>query len=698
VKALAVSYGGLDGGAQRDLLDFAAALGPEAAVACPEGPIAERGRAAGIRVLRIAERSAEVRHSLNDRLAAPARLAAHAGDTRRLVQAFDPAVLVGWGMRAGLAAAAMAAGMRRRPALVFRHGDLVPGPLIGRAVGAAARRMDIVCCASEAIARDLDPTGSLDERIRVITPGVALERFGPASRQQRGDGVLLLGAIVRWKRPEIALEAVAAAAREVPGIRLTVAGAPLDASGRALEQRLRRRAQEPDLAGRVHFPGWLEDPREALGRAACVIHCSDCEPYGRVLIEALASGTPVVAPAACGPLEIVDETCGRLFAPGDPEAAARALIDVLRPSGRAEELGRAGRVRAEQRFALDRTHRRYRELVADAAARSAARRSPEHAARPAAARRASPTPGSDTTLVTVTHNSERELRTLLDSTGRLLPGAHVVVVDSGSSDRSVAVATEAGDRVTSIAITENVGYGRGVNVGLPAVRTPVTLVSNPDIELIDDSVIALTEEVRRSDRPERILAPVVLLPDGKRQDSVHPTPTSAPELVNALLPPAALPGALGLPLAPWRSNRPRRVGWAIGCCIVARTETLRRLGPFDDETFLFAEDMDLGLRARAAGIETWFWPSARVIHRRSHSTGPAFGGEPFELLAERRRSVVQRRCGPTRTRIDDAAQVTTFGSRIVLKRLLGWPAARERRQIEALQTVRRRSTQHSSGA
>lgn len=53
-----------------------------------------------------------------------------------------------------------------------------------------------------------------------------------------------------------------------------------------------------------------------------------------------------------------------------------------------------------------------------------------------------------------------------------------------------------------------------------------------------------------------------------------------------------------------RSNRPRRVGWAIGCCIVARTETLRRLGPFDDETFLFAEDMDLGLRARAAGIET----------------------------------------------------------------------------------------------
>lgn len=391
-----MSYGGLDGGAQRDLLDFAAALGPDAAVACPEGPIAERGRGAGIRMLGIAERSADVRHSLNDRLTAPVRIAAHAGEIRRLVRAVDPTVLVGWGMRAGLAAAAMAAGMRRPPALVFRHGDLIPGPLIGAAVRAAVRRMDIVCCASEAIARDLDPDRSMGKRIRVITPGVALERFEPASPEPRGDEVLLLGAIVHWKRPQIALEAVAAAAREVPGIRLTVAGAPLDTSGRALEQGLRRRAHEPDLAGRVHFPGWLEDPREALRRAACVLHCSDREPYGRVLIEALANGTPVVAPAACGPLEIVDETCGRLFAPGDPDAAARALIDVLCPSGRAEELGRAGRVRAEQRFGLDRTQRRYRELVADAAARNAARRDsgrPRGGDRTAARKPAPPPPG-----------------------------------------------------------------------------------------------------------------------------------------------------------------------------------------------------------------------------------------------------------------------------------------------------------------
>ena len=239
-------------------------------------------------------------------------------------------------------------------------------------------------------------------------------------------------------------------------------------------------------------------------------------------------------------------------------------------------------------------------------------------------------------------------------------------------------------------LEDNVGFGTASNRGVEAVSEPVVAIVNPDVELLDASLAELAAEVARADRPERIAAPLVLLPDGARQDSVHPLPVTAPDLARSLVPPGALPGPLGLPLAPWRARGPRRVGWAVGCCLVARTETLRRLGPFDERIFLYAEDLDLGMRAGDAGVETWFWPAARVLHKRAHSSGRAFGGEPFELLAHERRQVIGRRRGRSAAKLDDMAQTATFAGRFALKRLLRRPAERERRQLETINRVRRR--------
>ena len=77
------------------------------------------------------------------------------------------------------------------------------------------------------------------------------------------------------------------------------------------------------------FLGPVEDPRPVLARAHCLLHCSDAEPWGLALVEALATGRPVVAPDAAGPREIVADGAGRLFAPDDADAAAAALRAVL---------------------------------------------------------------------------------------------------------------------------------------------------------------------------------------------------------------------------------------------------------------------------------------------------------------------------------------------------------------------------------
>ncbi len=193
----------------------------------------------------------------------------------------------------------------------------------------------------------------------------------------------------------------------------------------------------------------------------------------------------------------------------------------------------------------------------------------------------------------------------------------------------------------------------------------------------------------RTDRPERLLAPRVLNRDGSVQDTAHPVPGSAADLIRSLVPPAAVPGRAGVRLAPWRSSRPRRIGWATGCALVAQARTLRELGPFDESMFLYGEDLELGLRAQRRGIATWLWPSASVVHHRARSTSRAFGGEPFGRLARGRHDAVARCLGARRALLDDRAQILTFASRLALKRALGRPAERERRQLEAVMSLRR---------
>jgi N-acetylglucosaminyl-diphospho-decaprenol L-rhamnosyltransferase len=297
--------------------------------------------------------------------------------------------------------------------------------------------------------------------------------------------------------------------------------------------------------------------------------------------------------------------------------------------------------------------------------------------------------GAGLALVTVLYDSEPEVRGYLGSVARHLPGAQLIVADSGSSDDGPAAVRRLAPAATVIELGKNVGFGRACNAAMEAVDRPVTALVNPDAELLDGSLAELAAEALREDRRERILAPLVLRPGGGAEPSAHPEPASASEIVRSVFPVVGLPRRLRPGIEPWRSERPRRVGWAVGCCLVARTETLRTLGPFDGSAFMYAEDMDLGLRAADAGIETWFWPSARILHHGARSSARALGGEPFELLASRRREVVLRRRGRRRQLIDDGVQLATFVNRMALKLMLGRPAERERRQAAALLRARR---------
>jgi N-acetylglucosaminyl-diphospho-decaprenol L-rhamnosyltransferase len=291
------------------------------------------------------------------------------------------------------------------------------------------------------------------------------------------------------------------------------------------------------------------------------------------------------------------------------------------------------------------------------------------------------------TAVVVLHDSAPDLERLLASARRWLPAApQWVVVDTGSGDRGPALAREAGAEV--VELEGNPGFGAANNAALDRARSEITVLLNPDVELMDAGLLGLADRARERDA---LVVPRLLDSDGSVQRSAHPRPGRIAGLLPALVHPRLLPTTLRLAADPWRAAAPRRVGWAIAACLAARTETLRRLGPFDPEAFLFFEDLDLCLRAAAAGVPTELRPEVRLRHSGGHATGPAYGGEPHELLARRRRAVVGVRLGRRALALDDAAQALTFSTRAAARALLGLDAAREREQLAALRAARRSS-------
>jgi GT2 family glycosyltransferase len=268
-------------------------------------------------------------------------------------------------------------------------------------------------------------------------------------------------------------------------------------------------------------------------------------------------------------------------------------------------------------------------------------------------------------VVVVLHRSREQLARLLPT----ITPAQLIVIDVGPDDGGADLAQRHGAEL--IIRRDNPGFGAANNLGLERVTQPVTVLLNPDT--LDRGSLA---QLASRARAPGLHAPRLLDQDGTIQRSAHPLPGTVGALVPALIHPPLLPKALRDLVEPYRSQAPRTVGWAVAAALAARTETLRALGPFDPSIHLFAEDMDLCLRARTQGIRTILHPDLQVTHTGRHSVED----EPFQVLARQRREVVSRRQGTTARRLDDAAQLLTFATRALIKR----PNERERAQLDAL--------------
>ncbi len=210
-------------------------------------------------------------------------------------------------------------------------------------------------------------------RFVTIYDGIEPARFvtggGAAVRREFGipdDAPLvgIVGHVQEWKGQLLVAEAVARARRAIPDVRCVVVGG-IHKFGAAYGDRLKARIAEPDLAGHVILTGARRDVAACLDAMDVAIHASNREPFGRVLLEAMATGRPVIAPREGGPVEIVaDGETGLLVPPRDPDALAQAIVALLRDPARRTAMGRAARSRVSGVFDIH-AHARAVERVFD---------------------------------------------------------------------------------------------------------------------------------------------------------------------------------------------------------------------------------------------------------------------------------------------------------------------------------------------
>jgi glycosyltransferase involved in cell wall biosynthesis len=206
-------------------------------------------------------------------------------------------------------------------------------------------------------------------RARLIPPGVDTGLFTPpATPAERDVSVLYVGRVERssrWKGLPVLLESLTRLRELVPGVRLDIVGDGDDAPA------LRDRAARLGVADRVRWHGSVGHARlPAFYRGAGVAvlpSLTESESFGMTLVEAMASGCPVVGSAVGGiPFVVRDGLDGLLVQPGDPRALADALAAVLTDHARAADLGAAGREAAVTRWEWARQRERTLEVLREA--------------------------------------------------------------------------------------------------------------------------------------------------------------------------------------------------------------------------------------------------------------------------------------------------------------------------------------------
>jgi len=153
--------------------------------------------------------------------------------------------------------------------------------------------------------------------------------------------ISLIGRLEPWKGQDVFIKAAAILLRKNPKISFLIVGSPLFERG-DYENKCKELVKSLDIEKNVSFLGFRKDVSEIISSSDLVIHSSiKPEPFGRVIVEAMACGTPVIATNIGGPKEIItNNKNGVLIEPNNPKLLAETILNLLKDKKKMKELGK----------------------------------------------------------------------------------------------------------------------------------------------------------------------------------------------------------------------------------------------------------------------------------------------------------------------------------------------------------------------
>ncbi|MGH9275581.1 MAG: glycosyltransferase family 2 protein [Acidimicrobiales bacterium] len=266
--------------------------------------------------------------------------------------------------------------------------------------------------------------------------------------------------------------------------------------------------------------------------------------------------------------------------------------------------------------------------------------------------------------------------------------AEVVVVDNASADSSAEVARQ--HAVQVVVNDRNLGYAVGMNQALEGSEAPLLLALNPDTIPAPGTLRRLVE--RFADHPHAgVLVPRLTDEQGRPQDSAHRFPGPLVPIVASLSTRSIRRSRLGrwLLLDGSGPHRGGNVDWAIGAVHLIRASALGGEKPYDERSFMYAEDLDLCWRLTQRGAPTVLAEDVTVAHVGNAAGAQAWGDERSVRFWTATYDVVRQRRSPLAARVA-ALGASLAGVVSILRTSPRAIAGGRRAQARRLLAVRRR--------
>ncbi|MFN4212742.1 MAG: glycosyltransferase family 2 protein, partial [Microgenomates group bacterium] len=234
-------------------------------------------------------------------------------------------------------------------------------------------------------------------------------------------------------------------------------------------------------------------------------------------------------------------------------------------------------------------------------------------------------------IIIISYNTKDITKNCLNSIFQSLKNSkltyEVIVVDNASNDGSQTQISKLKSQnqnlnLKTIFNTRNIGFAKANNQGVKIARGKYLLLLNSDILVLNNAIEKLLNFYKQNEKMFNFLGGKLLNKDLTPQPSCGPM-YSIPMVFAHLFLKGDYWG-----LTRYSPNKVKEVDWVSGACILTTKKIFQKLGGFDENIFMYMDEIDLLYRAKKKGFKVFFYPQAQFIHFGSASSA----GRTYPIL------------------------------------------------------------------